>query len=100
MKGKLNLKNKSKNCESNQYNLFYSSNKTNNDVYLNIPYDENTFYDDYNIPNAFNDNTQLNDMTDDFYNKIQKKILHYHDYQNDLENDCSTTDTSILVNYF
>lgn len=96
MKGKFNLSNKA-NYDFNNINVFYNTNKSNNDVYFNIPYDENTFYDDYNIPNAFN-NINLDDNTNDYYNKIEKKLLQNNLYKNDVENDCNNlTDTSLMV---
>jgi hypothetical protein len=104
MKGIYNLTNKEKPYDSNNINIFYNSNRINNEVYFNIPYDENTFYDDYNIPNAFNDNFDPNDRTNNFYNKIEKKLLQNENYNSDLEdNQCNNTNisvTSLMVNYF
>ncbi len=100
MKGKFNLTDKAKNIDSNSLNIFYKPNKTNNDVYFNIPYDETTFYDDYDIPNALDNNIYTNDINDDYFNKIQKILLQNNTYQNDQENDLNNiTDTSVLVFY-
>jgi len=99
MKGKLNFNNNlTKNEAKNQ---FYNTSKQNNEALLNASYDENQFYDDNNFSNPFYNNINYNDTTNDYYNKIEKRLLFNIIDNNDIEYDCNninTSDNSILVN--
>jgi len=91
-----------KNLNKNEVNnLIFKSNQANYDVPFNISYDDNLFYDDNNCTNAYNNNNFHNETTDDYYNKIEKRLLLDNFNNNDIEHDCynlNMNDSSEAVN--